>query len=509
LSLGISEHQDLMKVGQRVERYVVDGVIGQGGMAVVYKVRHTQLDSEHALKQLRASSPAIRRRLLQEGKVQAALRHPNLVNVTDVVDTDGGPGLIMEFVDGPSLDIYLLREDRLPPGDIDALARGILSGVAEAHSRGVIHRDIKPANVIVARTSDGLVPKVMDFGLTKVLSAEESGGLSTTRTGMRMGSPRYMSPEQIRDAKNVDARADVFALGAVLYELVTGRKAFPGDDIIEIFQDIAAGRFEDPAIGQPDLPDRWLLAIRGALVPDRRSRIVGARALLEVWNGSTAGAAAVPPAVVVPAAPAPLPPETPPKRRTLLLAVLGGLPALTLMAGVLYWMNFTGSEEPREPVVAAPVAEPAPVAATEPALTPTPTATPTAVVAAAAPGQPKTPKPAARPATSKKKASKTAPPETAPPEAEVAPPPEAAVDAAAAPADVPMTDRGVVRVTGDAEEVWLVANGQRMLPGGVPPGRYDVEMVFKGVKAMRAGEVVVKVGEVVEIQCYADLKACY
>ena len=133
-------------------------------MAEVYRVRHVHLDTQHALKVLTLGGASLTARLMQEGKVQAALRHPNIVAVTDVVMVQGSPGLVMEFVHGPPLD-ELLRTERLPLEQIDAIAWGILEGVGAAHRLKLIHRDLKPANVMMAITGDVLVPKVADFGL--------------------------------------------------------------------------------------------------------------------------------------------------------------------------------------------------------------------------------------------------------------------------------------------------------------------------------------------------------
>src|SRR5690606_39000326 len=126
--------------------------------------------------------------------------------------------LVMDLVDGPSLD-DLMYQRRLSVAEVDELARGILAGVAEAHRHGFVHRDLKPANVLLKPIPGGFTPKVADFGIVKAL--EVSGdGMHATRVGVAMGTPRYMAPEQVRDAKSVDQRADVFSLGAMFYEML-------------------------------------------------------------------------------------------------------------------------------------------------------------------------------------------------------------------------------------------------------------------------------------------------
>jgi serine/threonine protein kinase len=271
--------------GTIVDRYVVEGLLGKGGMAVVYRVRHKDLDSAHALKVLTIHSDGIRERLHQEGKAQARIRHTNIVSVTDLVDVWGAPGLIMECVDGPDLSqVMPLIEGKLELAD--ALARGIISGLQEAHRLGMVHRDLKPGNILVAQQGDQPVPKITDFGLVKVL-IEESGGRGEHRTqaGSTMGTPAYMAPEQIRDPRLVDARADIFSLGVILYELACGRKPFEAPDMLALFTAITSGDFVHPRQVNPSIPERMERAIIGALEVEREQRIPDCRVLFEVWEG--------------------------------------------------------------------------------------------------------------------------------------------------------------------------------------------------------------------------------
>ncbi len=273
----------MLAPGHTIDRYVVESIIGTGGTAVVYRVRHRQLKTLHALKVLSVTSSAIKERMFREGRVQAALKHLNVVAVNDVLDIDGSPGLLLEYIEGPSLE-DALRRYRLTVLDAEVLFQGVLAGVRHAHSHGLVHRDIKPANVLLARTADGFVPKVTDFGLAKVLNGEGEG-TGSTRSGIAMGTPHYMSPEQIRDARNVDQRADVFSLGCILYELVTGERTFPGDDALSIYNAIIAGEYVPPRVAVPDLPERFDIAIRGALALDPNVRIPDCVTLLDVLQG--------------------------------------------------------------------------------------------------------------------------------------------------------------------------------------------------------------------------------
>ena len=268
-----------LSAGTIVDRYSVERVLGEGGMATVYKVRHLKLQSAHALKVLTVGGAVIGERLLQEGRVQSALRHANIVSVTDVVEVDGRPALIMEFIDGPTL-LQLMEGGRLDLDKVDALVQGILRGVAAAHDQGLVHRDLKPANILLATQDGRLVPKVADFGIARLTTAE--GSPIQTRTGVAMGTPAYMAPEQIRDASRVDRRADIFALGCILYELTTGVRAFQGTDTYEVFEAIIHGRF---APLPPHLPARMRIAIEGALRVDPDRRWAHVEALLDAWRG--------------------------------------------------------------------------------------------------------------------------------------------------------------------------------------------------------------------------------
>ena len=172
----------MLAPGDTIDRYEVRERIGAGGTAVVYHVTHVALGTEHALKVLSVTSPVIRDRMLQEGRVQASLRHLNVVAVTDVLDVNGAPGLLMEHIEGPSLEAAL-EKFQIPLASAEALFVGIVNGVRQAHHHGLVHRDLKPANVLLASTPDGFVPKVTDFGLAKVIAEAGAVGTGHTRAG--------------------------------------------------------------------------------------------------------------------------------------------------------------------------------------------------------------------------------------------------------------------------------------------------------------------------------------
>ena len=275
--------------GAEVGRFVVLDLLGRGSNASVYLVRDGRDGSTRALKLLDYMSEARIRRLMVEGELQVALRHPNVVEVYETLSEGDHLGLVMEFIDGPTLAEMLARRS-LTVEESDRLAQGILRGVRAVHRRGAIHRDLKPSNILLQRTESGLVPKVADFGLAKALRQDDFRG-SITQSGQMMGSPPYMSPEQIRASKHVDARADVFSLGIILYQMATGERPFQREDVLELFACISEGVYTPPRERVPELPDRMVSAIHGALMADVDARIQSTEELLDVWLARTEGPA--------------------------------------------------------------------------------------------------------------------------------------------------------------------------------------------------------------------------
>ncbi len=359
--------------GQLFGSYRVEAPIGVGGQAEVWLVRHVQLGSLAALKVLRLPSAAMERRLVQEGRVQASLRHPNIVTVMDIVVVDDACGLVLEYVDGPSLDRWL--ETNRPDLPVAlALFTDVVRAVEQAHSRGIVHRDLKPANVLLATLSGQLIAKVADFGLARVF---DEGGGSGTRTGATMGTIRYMAPEQVRDASSVDERADVFSLGCLLYELVTGGSPFQSSDLVAYHDDIARGAWEPPSQRVPGLPARIDAAVAACLAFHREDRVPSTQALMTLLDGvprsaprplsTPAGATISPslidapervavqaPAVAAPGVVSPPPVPTPARaRRPVMLATLGF--AAIGAAGAASWWARPPDDSPGTDVTELPV----------------------------------------------------------------------------------------------------------------------------------------------------------
>jgi len=267
----------VLTVGTDVERYRVEAVLGRGGAGTVYAVRHRTLDTAHALKVLHIASPTMQQRFIEEGRIQARLRHPNVLPVSDVLDLQGHPALLMDLVDGGSLAERLL-EALMTAEEALRLARGIVRGVRHAHEERVLHRDLKPANVLLDRR-DGThpVPRVTDFGLARVLGGSHP---SLTQMGAMLGTPAYMAPEQVHAPSAVDARADIFSVGVILHELFTGERPFGGATHDEIFAAARGGRFPPLASRQPALPPALITVIEGCLEPHREARIASCDDLL-------------------------------------------------------------------------------------------------------------------------------------------------------------------------------------------------------------------------------------
>ena len=556
----------MLETGRIIDRFTVEALLGEGGMAEVYRVRHTTLGSLHAIKLLKIQSDAIRRRLVMEGQVQASLRHANVVAVTDVIFVDEQPGLVMELVNGPTLETWL-QEAKPSLSQAEALFLGIVAGVDKAHRAGLVHRDLKPGNVLLDTSEGTIVPKVTDFGLAKVLTDDDS--FSQTRTGVAMGTPQYMAPEQIRSSKDVDQRTDIWALGCILYQLVTGIAPFEAPDIIELYTIIGRGRYPSPTVSTPGLPPRVLRAINGCLTVDREARIADCDALRATLQGSMEPVgsptsaprrpgrlgqrrsnplvaaetplpmqpfASVPPdaemdaGVEQPSAPPPAPPDAfgkttwsevtatvPPPARpdahraipVLGLALGAGVAvALALAATVLFliWHQTGDATSPvpdAQPAVAAPTVA-APAASPVVSDAPPVSAPPSTAPVTTAPAALAPVSTPARPPPSAPTPAPSAPVVTAPTPS-VGTPNSDVSSAAPKPATAPT---GTVRVTGKVQSVVLSANGRSWRPGDVPVGTYNASVTFAGRQPIEVGPLDVMAGHVVTLACDASFVNC-
>src|SRR6478672_4798425 len=218
-------------------KYHIERRLGQGGMGVVYKARHAYLKTQLAIKvilpDLVGNDPQLVTRFRQEALAAAAIRHQNVVNVTDYGVVDGTmPFLVMEYVEGESLHDLLAREQKLSPERALDIMSAICAGVGAAHHQGIVHRDLKPLNVMVCsgKPSMSQAVKILDFGLAKIKSGELLGSFIQAQTTGLMGSPYYMAPEQWAD-EEPDVRADIYSLGVMFYQMVAGDVPFKGSSI--------------------------------------------------------------------------------------------------------------------------------------------------------------------------------------------------------------------------------------------------------------------------------------
>ncbi|MGA7990667.1 MAG: serine/threonine-protein kinase, partial [Thermoanaerobaculia bacterium] len=319
---------------EKIGRYVILRSLGRGAMGVVYLARDPQIERELALKTIRFdeaeksfSADEAKARFLKEARISGRLQHPHIVTVFDVGEDQGMLYLAMELVQGGSFSQRLSDTAGFPMRERVRVVAEVAEALAHAHERGVLHRDIKPANILL---TPALSAKVTDFGIGKLLT----GDTELTSTGQMVGSPAYMSPEQIKGDK-LDARTDIFSLGVVLYQALTLRKPFPADTLTTLVYQILHEEPADPSAVVGDLPEGIGTIVGRCLAKDRANRYLDAGELADDLRsalgfasvGSTAGyangrkngpspSASMAPTAALPVSPpsppgGPLPPTTP------------------------------------------------------------------------------------------------------------------------------------------------------------------------------------------------------
>jgi serine/threonine protein kinase len=262
-------------------RFRVVRQLGEGGMGVVLEAENTLTGKRVAIKWMRAalaSKPEAVERFLREARASARVRHPNVVDVYDVVHEAGSAFLVMELLEGEPLTAVLERGG-MPAPELISLLLDAMRGVAAAHKQGVIHRDIKPDNIFLAQETDRArcTAKVLDFGISKLSDSE---GLSLTQTGTALGTPLYMSFEQLCGARDIDARTDVYAFGVILYEALTGRPPFEAETFTELIIKITNTRPTPPKALRADIPRSLDALIQSAMAKERSERVPSLEALI-------------------------------------------------------------------------------------------------------------------------------------------------------------------------------------------------------------------------------------
>lgn len=256
------------------DKYRVERVLGEGGMGVVVAARHVQLEQLVALKFLQpdvASRPDVVERFLREARAAARMQGRHAARILDVgQDASGMPYMVMEHLEGEDLDRLLAREGKLPVSEAVYCVLQACEALAEAHAARIVHRDLKPANLFLARQPGGqVVVKVLDFGISKEINGKQQ---ALTQTAAVMGTPYYMSPEQMRSSKNVDERSDIWALGVILYELVSGKLPFSADALTEVVALILQNEPEDLRTLVPECPEGLAMAVESCLKSNRELR---------------------------------------------------------------------------------------------------------------------------------------------------------------------------------------------------------------------------------------------
>jgi Tol biopolymer transport system component/serine/threonine protein kinase len=336
-------------ISKTIAHYQILEKLGEGGMGVVYKARDTHLDRLVALKVLppeKVADVERKRRFVQEAKAASALNHPNIITIHDIASENGIDFIVMEYVQGKTLDALVPRKG-LRLNETLKLAIQMADALAKAHSAGITHRDLKPTNVMM--TEDGLV-KVLDFGLAKLTEVPESGDEPTrtleqrTEEGTIVGTVSYMSPEQA-EGKKVDARADIFSFGSVLYEMATGQQAFHGDSKMSTLAAILQKEPKPITEIAEGIPRDLERIVHRCLRKDRERRWQTMAdlkvALQELKEESDSGKLVA----------APMMQRT---RRWRLIWIIAPL-TLLAAAAVAVWFNRSHPEAPEEPLTAVPL----------------------------------------------------------------------------------------------------------------------------------------------------------
>lgn len=256
--------------------YVIQGCIGRGGMARVYRAEQAALHRAVAIKVLdrwALEEATGRERFLREARAAASIKHPNVVDILDVGVWQERPYIVMELLVGHDLDSYLDQYGVLSESEIARLALPVLAGVMAVHDASVVHRDLKPSNIFLADGPEGeTIPKVLDFGVSKVQSSLNDPLRRATNTREIVGTPAYMAPEALKGARELGPAADQYALGAVLYECAVGRPPFEGETLLELLMAVAAGKIEPPSTLRPDISPVLERIILRAISTDPRAR---------------------------------------------------------------------------------------------------------------------------------------------------------------------------------------------------------------------------------------------
>jgi serine/threonine-protein kinase len=324
--------------GETVGSYRIEAKLAEGGMGAVYRASHILLGRPAAVKVLLpelSRNHEIVNRFFNEARAATAIRHPGIVEIYDFGYMESGFAYIaMELLDGEPLSRRLATAGRLDEGTALLYTRGIASALAAAHQRGIVHRDLKPDNIFLVPDPDmptGIRCKLLDFGIAKVAEAARGGEATKTRTGSVMGTPTYMSPEQCRGAGEVDHRSDLYALGCILYEMVTGRPPFNAEGVGEIIGMHLFMAPTPPSHVAPGVSANVEGLVMSLLQKDASQRIQSAAEIVRLLGSGSIPAgpspASMPPTMMAPAMRTPVPVPTPAPGTSPQVTTLGGAAA--------------------------------------------------------------------------------------------------------------------------------------------------------------------------------------
>lgn len=260
-------------------RYRLDRIVGEGGLGVVWAATHTLTQKAVALKITKFRFPELDKRFLREARVSGILNHPNIVDVHDVLqlEGDGSLAMVMDLLQGESLDRYLASRGKLSVGETMRIMHPVLSALAAAHAVGIVHRDMKPHNIFLCSpTTPGgpPIPMLLDFGLAKMTASEGAAAMTSvlTREKQLLGTPQYMAPEQLYGEIDIDTRTDVWSSGAVLFECLTGERPLSGNSVGQLMRMLATREIPKIATLVPHAPPPLAEMIDTMLIRDRAMR---------------------------------------------------------------------------------------------------------------------------------------------------------------------------------------------------------------------------------------------
>jgi serine/threonine-protein kinase len=265
-------------------RYRLDRIVGEGGLGVVWAATHAITQRSVALKILKFRDPSLDKRFLREARLSGILRHPSIVDVHDVfeLEHDGALVMVMDLLEGESLDRRLTHRGALPLRETLHTLYPVFSALAAAHALGVVHRDLKPQNIFLAHGANGERAMLLDFGLAKLTATEGAAAQTSvlTREKSIMGTPHYMAPEQLYGEMDIDARTDVWAIAAVVYECLSGRRPVEGDTVGQILRSLAMRDIPPIENLVQGLPPEFSLLLGAMLARDRQARPPGVAPLI-------------------------------------------------------------------------------------------------------------------------------------------------------------------------------------------------------------------------------------